>query len=154
MKELAEPTLGTLGEKSDFLLKSEEPTKFGLVGLSGVGVNYLVLFILFSLVGLDETISLIGGISVSMTTNYALNRVWTFKSSEPIPQEFGKYVGSNLAGAVIQFSSTLLLVDWSPIEILDLIVIQVPILYVATGFGIGLGFLSNFIFSKFFVFNK
>ncbi len=136
------------------LENSEEPTKFLFVGISGVFVNFLILFISTEFFKLPPWFALVIAIYISMTTNYILNRIWTFHSKQAILQEYGKYLITNLLGGLIQYFSTLLifsLLGNEPISILFLF--DFPTLYFATGIGIGFGFVSNFLFSKFFVFS-
>lgn len=138
------------------LEKGEEPIKFLLIGLSGVFVNYLVLIMLREILRVPEEVGVAMAILISMTSNYTFNRIWTFKSSAPIPYEYAKYVGSNFLGALIQYITTILIVffgEENGFATLNF-VIEIPIVYIGTFVGIGLGFISNFLFSKYFVFSK
>lgn len=135
------------------LKKSEEPTKFLFVGITGVFVNFFVLFISTEFFKLPPWIALVIAIYVSMTSNYILNRIWTFKSNKAILLEYGKYLITNLLGGLIQYFSTLFIFSLLGEDDLSIVgQFDFPTLYFATGIGIGLGFVSNFLFSKFIVF--
>ena len=59
-----------------------EPTrffKFCLVGLSGVGVNVGVFFVLTRFFGIYDLISLALSVEASILSNFALNEIWTFR---------------------------------------------------------------------------
>lgn len=52
--------------------------KFCLVGLSGVGVNWLILFLGKNYTAIDIRIVIVSAILVSMLSNFMLNNIWTF----------------------------------------------------------------------------
>ena len=52
--------------------------KFCLVGLSGVGVNWLILFLGKDFTEIDIRIVIVSAILVSMLSNFVLNNIWTF----------------------------------------------------------------------------
>jgi dolichol-phosphate mannosyltransferase len=136
--------------------KGEEPSKFLLVGLSGVGVNYLILYFTVVLAGIAEGLGVAIAIFISMTTNYILNRIWTFQSTNPVIVEYMKYIGSNLLGGFIQWGITLLISNAFDTEFVPIIdtVIEIQFIFLASTIGIGFGFISNYLFAKFFVFEK
>lgn len=141
---------------SDLLEKSEEPIKFALVGISGIFVNLLVLFIAYDVFEIFYGLSLAIGFIFSVTSNYILNRIWTFNSTGSILPEYLKYIASNYTGFLIQLSVVFIAKKLSPKQYLGIPIINldVDIIYFASLLGIFLGFVSNFLFSKFFVFNK
>ena len=53
--------------------------KFSLVGLSGVFVDLLLVYLCFSVFNLDLRIANISGFIVALTSNYILNRFWSFR---------------------------------------------------------------------------
>ncbi len=141
---------------SDILEKQQEPIKFALVGISGIFVNFLILAISKELLNWSNEISLALGIIFSVTTNYVLNRIWTFQSSQPIFVEYLKYVATNFVGFTIQYLIAYSAIIFSPVENIKIPILNfnVDIIYFGSLFGILLGFVSNFLFSKFFVFNR
>ena len=80
----------------DLLLKF---LKFGVVGLSGVFVNFGVTYVCKEWLKWNKYLSNILGFVFAATTNYILNRFWTFQSSNPqIGMEYAKYFAISLVG--------------------------------------------------------
>ena len=95
--------------------------RFFTVGASGFLINYLVSYILAIVVSnvwyLQATLM---GIIVSITTNFLLNKVWTFEDKDfSLKHSFRQY-GSFLAlcslGAIIQLSLVFIFVEYSHIQ--------------------------------------
>ncbi len=138
-------------------IQNTESIKFIFVGFSGVLVNYIVLSISIYVLHLPRELSVAVAIFVSMSTNYYLNRIWTFKSANPIIIEYFKYLLSASIGAIIQFLVTIQLDDIfqdKDLTNIDLVLLKIPTIYVSASIGIGIGFVANFALSKLFVFNK
>ena len=57
--------------------------KFGVVGFSGVFVNFGVTYVCKEWLKWNKYLSNILGFVVAASTNYLLNRIWTFESSNP-----------------------------------------------------------------------
>jgi len=73
--------------------------KFGAVGLSGVFVNFGVTYICKEWLKWNKYLSNILGFIVAASTNYLLNRIWTFESNNPqIGVEYVKYFVIALVG--------------------------------------------------------
>ena len=90
--------------------------RFYTVGASGLGVNYLMSFLFAS--GLSDLWYLhanVIGIVVSMTSNFLLNKIWTFEdkdfSTKKTLEQYGKFVGFSSLGALIQLSLVFSLVE-------------------------------------------
>ena len=67
--------------------------KFGVVGASGMLVHGGVLYLLKEQVGLNPFVANTIGFITAATTNYFLNRVWTFKSKErQVAVEYLKFI--------------------------------------------------------------
>ena len=80
----------------EFLLKF---LKFGVVGFSGVFVNFGVTYVCKEWLKWNKYLSNILGFIVAASTNYILNRVWTFQSTNPqIGTEYAKYFVIALIG--------------------------------------------------------
>jgi dolichol-phosphate mannosyltransferase len=94
--------------------------RFFTVGASGFIVNYVVSFLLANVVSnvwyLQATLV---GIIVSITTNFILNKVWTFEDRDFSIRHFFKQYMSFMAlctlGAVIQLSLVFVFVEYSHI---------------------------------------
>jgi len=121
--------------------------QFLIVGISGVFVNLAVLSILLFL-GIPESISLAGGIAVSVITNFVLNRRFTFSYARKanIWAQFAGFVGSSLMGIVTNYAVALYLRSVLPPAI------NSP--YLAALLGIACGTIFNFIGNRYLVFRK
>jgi dolichol-phosphate mannosyltransferase len=95
--------------------------RFFTVGASGLAINYLVSFLLANVVSniwyLQATFI---GIIISITTNFLLNKVWTFEDRDfSIRHFFRQYLsfsGFCALGAVIQLSLVYVFVEYSNIQ--------------------------------------
>lgn len=135
----------------------KEPIKFSIVGISGIFINFIVLALCIYIFNLSEPTSLAFGIIISISTNYYFNRIWTFQSQNPILNEYFKYVISNAIGSLIQYFTALLFNNIfinSDFITMNILIIEVDTIFLASLFGIFFGFISNFLFSKFLVFRK
>ena len=87
--------------------------KFGIVGLSGVVVNYGGYCLLSRVGGLDLLYASLLAIEMSIISNFIFNNGWTFKnkSERSLLFRFSSFQGISLFGLVIQMVSLLILVD-------------------------------------------
>jgi putative flippase GtrA len=82
-----------------FLLKF---IKFSIVGFSGVFVDFGITFIAKEFLKIQKYIANTGGFVVAASSNYILNRIWTFHSTNPkIMLEFTRFFSIALIGLVI-----------------------------------------------------
>ena len=82
-----------------FLLKF---IKFCIVGFSGVFVDFGVTYFFKEVVKLQKYVANAIGFTCAATTNYILNRSWTFNSQNPhIVQEFSRFFLIALIGLAI-----------------------------------------------------
>jgi dolichol-phosphate mannosyltransferase len=97
-----------------FSLFAKHAFQYYLVGASGVLVNLGLLYALKEYVGLWYLLSSAIAIYVSMTTNFILNKTWTFKDSM-VKQKtifmYGKFIGISLVGMLIQLGFNYIFVD-------------------------------------------
>ena len=119
--------------------------QFALVGFSGVLVNLAVLSTLLAL-GVPQRISVASGIGVGIITNFLFNRRFTFgyARSEPVFRQFVGFLLASLAGAVLNYATTEVVIAQSPG-----ISVQV-----AAILGVGAGMVLNYIANQFFVFRR
>lgn len=87
--------------------------RFYTVGASGLGVNYLLsLLLVDSLWYLHANIL---GILGSMTSNFILNKFWTFEDRDFAPRktlaQYAKFVGVSSLGALVQLGAVFLIVE-------------------------------------------
>ncbi len=83
--------------------------KFGIVGVSGVIVDFGVTWLLKELLRLNKYIANSAGFACAVVSNYLLNRWWTFHSADPhVGVQFAKFtvvalVGLGMNNAIIFF---------------------------------------------------
>lgn len=90
--------------------------RFYTVGASGVAVNYLTsLLFVTGIADLWYVYANVIGIIFSMSTNFVLNKTWTFEdrdySLKKTIGQYGKFIMFSSLGAVVQLSIVYLLVD-------------------------------------------
>jgi putative flippase GtrA len=89
-----------------FLLKF---IKFSLVGFSGVFVDFGTTFICKEILKIQKYVANTCGFALAATTNYFMNRIWTFHSTNPnIVLEFSRFFFIALIGLFIN-----LLIIWT-----------------------------------------
>jgi len=89
-----------------FLLKF---VKFSLVGFSGVFVDFGTTFICKEILKIQKYVANTCGFTLAATTNYFMNRIWTFHSTNPnIMLEFTRFFFIALIGLCIN-----LLIIWA-----------------------------------------
>ena len=91
-------------------------SRFYTVGLSGFGVNYLISYLFAG--GISDLWYLhanLLGIVASITTNFLLNKTWTFSdrdfSLKRTLKQYGKFVTFSSLGALVQLGMVFYLVD-------------------------------------------
>lgn len=73
--------------------------KFGMVGLTGMGVDFGITFLGKEKMGLQKYAANSVGFAIAATTNYFLNRWWTFHSTNAsVPVEYAKFFAVSLVG--------------------------------------------------------
>ncbi|MGI0101257.1 MAG: GtrA family protein [Nitrosotalea sp.] len=88
--------------------------KYYVVGASGVLVNLGILYALKEYVGLWYLVSSAIAIYTSMTTNFFLNKAWTFNDiaiKQSTVFMYVKFVGISIAGMLIQLGLNYMFVD-------------------------------------------
>ena len=92
--------------------------KFSAVGASGVLVNFGVTWFFKEICKLNKYLSNILGFIFAATTNYLLNRWWTFQSTNPeVGTEYAKYflisiVGLGIDTLTVGSGNTITLAFW------------------------------------------
>jgi putative flippase GtrA len=83
----------------DLLLKF---LKFGVVGFTGMLVDFSVTYIFKEWIKVQKYVANAIGFTVAASTNYVLNRYWTFHSHNPeIALEFSRFFIVSLLGLAI-----------------------------------------------------
>lgn len=81
--------------------------KFCIVGFSGVFVDFGITYFFKEIVKLQKYLANAIGFTTAASTNYILNRIWTFHSQNPrIAEEFGRFflialIGLGINSAII-----------------------------------------------------
>ena len=85
-----------------------EILRFYIVGAIGLVINYIVSSYFFIYLNFDHIQSSILGIIVSLSSNFLLNKIWTFQDNNMkiniILKQYVKYFIFNSVGVVIQLS--------------------------------------------------
>jgi dolichol-phosphate mannosyltransferase len=117
--------------------------QFLVVGASGVVVNLIVLTVLYNLLHTPEWAAVAGGILVSLVSNFALNRRFTFSYArgESLPRQFAGFAAACALGMVVNYATTLLIRHYLGLNI------QLAALI---GIVAGMGF--NFLCTRYLVF--
>ncbi len=77
----------------------EKFLKFGIVGASGVVIDFGVTWMLKERLKLNQYIANSAGFVCAVASNYMLNRIWTFHSHDPaIATQFTKFAVIALVG--------------------------------------------------------
>ncbi len=86
--------------------------KFGVVGFSGVFVDFGITALSKEVLKIPKYISNGIGFTVAATSNYFFNRWWTFQSQNPeVMTEYLKFIGISLIGLAINTAILWLLVS-------------------------------------------
>jgi len=73
--------------------------KFGIVGFSGLFVDFATTYVCKEWLKIQKYIANSIGFTVAASSNYFLNRVWTFKSQDPnIAMEYTEFIIISLIG--------------------------------------------------------
>ncbi|PKP03944.1 MAG: glycosyl transferase family 2 [Bacteroidetes bacterium HGW-Bacteroidetes-9] len=86
--------------------------KFGIVGFSGVFVDFGFTYICKEWLKIQKYVSNAIGFTIAASTNYYLNRVWTFHSNNPdVAVEYGRFLFISAIGLLISTGVLYLLVS-------------------------------------------
>ena len=117
--------------------------KFGIVGFSGVFVDFSITWLTKEKFGIPKYVANAIGFTSAATTNYFLNRIWTFESTNPkVMVEYGEFLGISLIGLAINTAILYLLVSKFKLNF-----------YVSKIFAIGVVTIWNFFANAYITFN-
>lgn len=121
--------------------------RFYTVGALGLLVNYLASSMFASLSNMWYIHATIIGITISMSSNFVLNKVWTFEdrnfATKHTLEQYGKFIGFSSFGALVQLGLIFILVDSYSV--------QYPLALVLA---VTAAALSNFILNKKWTFKE
>lgn len=116
--------------------------KYGLVGLSGVFVDFAFTWFCKEILRLNKYIANSIGFTFAATSNYVLNRVWTFGSkSQEIALEYSLFIGISIIGLLLNNYLIYILNDKLKLNF-----------YLAKTFAIGVVTVWNFLANYFITF--
>jgi putative flippase GtrA len=76
--------------------------KFGIVGASGMLVDFGITYLAKEKIGLNKYISNTLGFFLAATTNFIFNRLWTFESSDPaVAFQYVKFLLLSIVGVLL-----------------------------------------------------
>jgi putative flippase GtrA len=76
--------------------------KFGVVGGSGVIVDFSFTYLFKEIIKVQKYVANAIGFTIAATSNYFLNRWWTFHSTNPhIAREYGRFLFISIIGLLI-----------------------------------------------------
>jgi len=117
--------------------------KFGIVGFSGLFIDFGVTYIAKEHLKIPKYISNAIGFLLAATSNYVLNRVWTFQSKNPeVMVEFTEFFLISIIGLGLNTLLLWILVSKFKVNF-----------YLAKVFAIGLVTIWNFLANAFITFN-
>lgn len=111
-------TTTTTTRRSNSQLFLSKAGRFFTVGISGLFLNYFVSLVLSNGVVSDLWYmqATMIGIAVSITSNFILNKIWTFEDTDFSPghalKQYGLYVCLTSMGAILQLSLVYILVEY------------------------------------------
>lgn len=92
-----------------FLLKF---LKFGVVGFSGLFIDFGLTYLFKEVLHVQKYVSNAIGFMMAASSNYFLNRIWTFQSTNPnIALEYTEFIVISLIGLIINTAILFLLVS-------------------------------------------
>jgi glycosyltransferase involved in cell wall biosynthesis len=153
---VSKQSLGVFGEYLAHLAKLytyrypalSELVKFCAVGVLGMCVDLLTVFMLKETYNLDTRLCAVFGFIVAVTSNFFLNRKYTFARARELPllYSYATYVGTNLAGLAVRMLTIQAMIALASMD--------QGRNYLFTNFvGIMLATFVNFIGAKFFAFD-
>lgn len=83
--------LAVSGRSRPLFATATSMTGFGLAGLSGIGVNQLLLWLLVSWFGVDYLVAAVAASVGSTTSNFLLVEHVVFRTAAPRPGALGRY---------------------------------------------------------------
>ena len=73
--------------------------KYGIVGFSGMVIDFSITFLLKEKLKIHRYVASSAGFSLAATSNWFLNRLWTFESSNPkIFAEYSTFILISVTG--------------------------------------------------------
>ena len=120
-----------------------EFVKFGVVGISGVGIDFFVTWLCKEKIGINKYVSSALGFSLAVISNFLLNRYWTFEAtSQDLTEQFLRFAIIAALGLAINTFLLIIFVRYIKINF-----------YITKLLVIGLVFFWNFYMNYLFTFH-
>lgn len=124
----------------DYLVKF---LKFGVVGFSGLIVDFGFTILCKEVLKIQKYVSNAIGFTIAATSNYFLNRIWTFESKNPhIAVEYSEFLVISIIGLAINTFILYILVSKIKMNF-----------YLSKVFAIGVVTIWNFFANAIYTFN-
>ncbi len=128
--------------------------KFGLVGAIGFVVDFGVTALLRDGLHVQEFVANTVGFSVAATSNYLLNRWWTWRShSRQVLREYLKYIVVSVVGLGINTAVIYLWMALTP-EVLHLGGLSIAHFWIGKVLATGVVMVWNFLANHFYTFRS
>ncbi|SDL66843.1 dolichol-phosphate mannosyltransferase [Catalinimonas alkaloidigena] len=76
--------------------------RFAVVGFSGVFIDFGITWLLKEQLRIQKYVANSAGFLAAATSNYYLNRIWTFASQDPhIARQYGLFIGISAVGLLL-----------------------------------------------------
>ena len=76
--------------------------RFCIVGFSGLGMDFLTTWVLKEKVKINQYVANSFGFIIAASSNYYLNRIWTFNSQNPnISNEYTNFIFVSIIGLAL-----------------------------------------------------
>ena len=133
--------------------------KFGVVGASGMVVDFGVLYLLRDVAGLHDLLANTISFTAAATSNYFLNRIWTFRSHEKnVGVEYLKFLLVSVIGLLINNGVLLLSKFLWPVAYetgtITLLGVTIDYFYLFKLLAIAITTMWNFLGNMLFTFRK
>lgn len=124
---------------------AKEFIKFAVVGLIGTIINLAILYFLTELFGVYYIISAIFAFIIAMTSNFILNKIWTFKEDirENALTKYGKFAIVSIIGLIVNLIFLYVFTEYLGIYYL-----------ISQVLAIGIALFVNFFGNKIWTFKK
>jgi len=118
--------------------------RFGAVGLSGMVLDFSITWLFKEVLKINRYLANAAGFIVAASSNYLLNRIWTFNSHNPdVGWEYGRFLVVSTAGLAINSLTLWLLHKKGNMNF-----------YLAKLFAIAVTTIWNFLANYFFTFSQ
>jgi putative flippase GtrA len=66
--------------------------RYVVIGVLSAGVDFGLLYVLHAGLGVPVPVAAFVAVALAFVCNFALNRIWSFRSQAPVVGQFGRYV--------------------------------------------------------------